>query len=71
MVVRLDLHVHTTFSRDSRLSLEELPTQLGARGLSGAAVTDHNTVRGHSRLRALSERYSHLWFVPGIEVSAR
>jgi len=39
---RFDLHLHTTDSRDSILSPDELLAACRAQGLAGVAVTDHN-----------------------------
>jgi predicted metal-dependent phosphoesterase TrpH len=67
--LRLDLHVHSTYSPDSRLSLDAAVERLGPQGLNGFALTDHNTVAGHATLRAFAERFPQYRFVPGIEVS--
>ncbi|HEV8049802.1 MAG TPA: CehA/McbA family metallohydrolase [Thermoplasmata archaeon] len=69
--LRLDLHLHSTYSPDSRLPLPTAVEQLGAQGLHGFALTDHNTVAGHAALQALSERYPQYRFIPGIEVSTK
>jgi predicted metal-dependent phosphoesterase TrpH len=67
--VRVDLHVHSRWSPDSRSSLDEIVARLPHVGLKGFALTDHNTVDGHPALRALQERYPAYLFLPGIEVS--
>ncbi|MCI4329439.1 MAG: CehA/McbA family metallohydrolase [Thermoplasmata archaeon] len=69
--LHLDLHVHSSYSPDSRLPLEAAVERLGPQGLNGFALTDHNTVAGHGALRALAERYPQYRFVPGIEVSTQ
>ncbi len=68
-LMRFDLHVHSGYSVDSRLTLEEIVEQVTYRGLQGFALTDHNTVAGHAELARLNERYRGYWFVPGVEVS--
>jgi predicted metal-dependent phosphoesterase TrpH len=68
---RLDLHVHSRHSPDSRLSLEEIVGRLSYVGLRGFALTDHNTVKGHATLAELQARYPTYLFVPGVEVSTR
>ncbi|HXQ94446.1 MAG TPA: CehA/McbA family metallohydrolase [Thermoplasmata archaeon] len=68
-VLRLDLHLHSTYSPDSRLRLAEAVERLAPTGLNGFALTDHNTVAGHSSLRALAEQYPQYRFLPGMEVS--
>ncbi|HTT35137.1 MAG TPA: CehA/McbA family metallohydrolase [Thermoplasmata archaeon] len=67
--IRLDLHVHTRFSPDGRIDLDRLVDALGVAGMQGAAVTDHNTVAGHARLRALAKEFPMYRFLPGEEVS--
>jgi predicted metal-dependent phosphoesterase TrpH len=66
---RIDLHVHSAYSPDSRMSLDEIAGRLPYLGLRGFAITDHNTVRGHAALPALRERYPRYLFLPGIEIS--
>ena len=67
--LRIDLHVHSTHSPDSRLPLDSIPDLLGPRALSGFALTDHNTIAGHSRLKELARDYPRYLLVPGVEVS--
>lgn len=70
-VQRIDLHVHSRFSVDSRNRLAAIVEQLGVVGLTGFALTDHNTVAGHLHLKELAARYPRYTFVPGVEVSTR
>jgi predicted metal-dependent phosphoesterase TrpH len=67
--VRLDLHVHSMYSPDSRQSLEAIVGRLSFAGLKGFALTDHNTARGHAALAGLQSRYPAYLFLPGVEVS--
>ncbi|EQD49028.1 PHP domain protein, partial [mine drainage metagenome] len=67
---RLDLHIHSQHSPDSKMRLETIVGQLGRTGLSGFALTDHNSVAGHDELRELQRRNPGYLFVPGVEVSA-
>jgi predicted metal-dependent phosphoesterase TrpH len=67
--VRLDLHVHSVYSPDSRISLEELVGRLPYTGLRGFALTDHNSVRGNAALAVLRKAHPTYVFLPGIEVS--
>ncbi|HTW39918.1 MAG TPA: CehA/McbA family metallohydrolase [Thermoplasmata archaeon] len=68
---RFDLHVHSVYSPDSKLSLEEIVARLSYVGLRGFALTDHNSVRGHAGLADLQARYPAYLFVPGVEISTR
>ncbi len=67
--VRLDLHVHSVHSPDSRLRLTDIANQLPYVGLTGFALTDHNSVAGHPALPELRSKFPGLLVVPGIEVS--
>ena len=68
---RVDLHVHSFHSPDSRTSIETIVERLGVAGLQGVALTDHNTIAGHTKLKELQQRYPKLWLIPGVEVSTR
>ena len=69
--LRLDLHLHSTHSPDSRLDLQAAVDRLGPAGLNGFALTDHNTVDGHRELARLARENPRYWLIPGVEVSAR
>jgi predicted metal-dependent phosphoesterase TrpH len=45
-MLKIDLHVHTVYSADSLITLEELVFWAKRRGLNAVAVTDHNRVEG-------------------------
>jgi predicted metal-dependent phosphoesterase TrpH len=64
--LRIDLHVHSCYSDDSRTTLKELVKYAQRNGLDGVAVTDHDTVRG-ARILA---KQKDLIVIPGIEVSS-
>jgi predicted metal-dependent phosphoesterase TrpH len=69
--IRLDLHVHSRHSPDSRLDIESIVERIALAGLEGFALTDHNTVEGHAELAEVARRYPKFWFLPGVETSAR
>jgi predicted metal-dependent phosphoesterase TrpH len=66
MQVKADLHVHTTYSRDSVVTPKQLVFYAKKRGLTAVAVTDHNTVDG---ARKIAEETDFL-IIPGTEVSS-
>lgn len=72
---RFDLHVHSFFSKDAANSPEALIEAAKARGLSGIAVTDHDTCEAHDYMvREGLENPAGLpvdgfLIVPGVEVS--
>ncbi len=67
--MRLDLHVHSHWSPDSKLTLEAAVDRLGIAGVAGFALTDHNTIAGHRELREIAQRFQMYRFIPGVEVS--
>jgi len=65
MTLKIDLHVHSCYSRDSIITLEKLVFYARRRGLDGVAVTDHDSVQGAIQFA----RQTDLLIIPGIEVS--
>ncbi|MFM8717070.1 MAG: PHP domain-containing protein, partial [Spartobacteria bacterium] len=51
MLHRFDLHTHTFFSKDACNSPEEMIEAARRRGLSGIAITDHDTCEAQEYLR--------------------
>ncbi len=65
--MKIDLHVHSNYSRDSIITLDRLLHFAKQRGLDAVAVTDHDTVQGALEM---VERTDFL-IIPGIEVTSR
>jgi predicted metal-dependent phosphoesterase TrpH len=66
--LRIDLHVHTDRSVDSRISFDEAIRRCKVVGLNGFAVTNHDTVLG---VDGATKKREGLVVIQGIEVSAR
>ena len=72
---RFDLHVHSWFSADAADSPEDLIAAAKRRGLSGIAITDHDSCAAHTYCleRGLSREdglpVEGFLVVPGVEVS--
>jgi len=64
----LDLHTHSKYSMDGNMTIRQISKVVKKMGLGGFALTDHNSVKGHSDLEKLKK--SGLLMVPGIEVSS-
>jgi predicted metal-dependent phosphoesterase TrpH len=69
-IVRIDMHVHSSASPDSRLTLDEAVSQAKRVGLHGLAITDHNLLWG-SPVPGRVVEVSGITILPGIEVSTR
>ncbi|MGD6853124.1 MAG: CehA/McbA family metallohydrolase [Candidatus Bathyarchaeia archaeon] len=67
MLIRADLHVHTTYSSDSLITPKELVYYSKKRGLNAVAVTDHNTLDGAYKI---AEQTPDFLIIPGMEVSS-
>jgi predicted metal-dependent phosphoesterase TrpH len=65
--VKVDLHVHTVYSPDSLITLEELVFYAKKRGLTAVAVTDHNRVEGALKMAGETD----FLIIPGTEVNSR
>ena len=66
--IKLDMHTHTQFSRDSRTSLEAFARRAAEAGLGAVCVSDHDTVAGGLRLASLDVPFR---VIPGEEVTTR
>lgn len=52
--MKVDMHVHTCYSKDATLSLETIMESCERRGLDGVAITDHNTIAGALALKEIA-----------------
>ena len=66
--LRVDMHMHTEYSPDSRTSLRIFAEAAAAEGLDVVCVTDHDTVEGALRLREMDGPFR---VVVGEEVNTR
>lgn len=53
-VIRLDLHNHTHYSRDSILTPRQFVERARRRGMDCVALTDHNTIRGAAAVQRIA-----------------
>jgi predicted metal-dependent phosphoesterase TrpH len=51
--VRLDMHMHTEYSRDSRVALADFAELARNAQLGAVCITDHDTIEGGLRLREM------------------
>jgi predicted metal-dependent phosphoesterase TrpH len=52
--VRLDMHMHTEYSRDSRVALADFAELARKAELGAVCITDHDTIEGGLRLREMN-----------------
>ena len=64
--LKIDLHVHTNYSCDSTITLNQVVEYSQMRGLDGVAITDHDVATGALEL---VERATKLVVIPGVEVT--
>lgn len=68
MQLKIDLHIHTIFSEDSRITFEAAVTQCQKHGLDGFAVCDHDN---YTEIPYRLGEDNGLLILRAIEVSAR
>jgi predicted metal-dependent phosphoesterase TrpH len=53
-LLRIDLHIHTRYSRDSNTSLKSIIRRCQKIGLGAVAITDHNTIAGALEMKRIA-----------------
>jgi predicted metal-dependent phosphoesterase TrpH len=66
MQIRADLHVHTTYSKDSLITSKDLVYYAKRSGLNAVAVTDHNYLEGAFKIA----KEMDFLIIPGMEISS-
>jgi len=66
--IKLDMHTHTQYSRDSRSGLDAFARRSAEAGLGAVCVTDHDTAAGGLRLAHMDVPFT---VIPGEEVTTR
>ena len=67
--MKLDLHVHTSYSQDGKDTPEVIIKYAKKIGLKGIAITDHNEING--ALKAPKLTSDDFIVIPGIEISSK
>lgn len=65
MRLRIDLHVHTSHSKDATTTIKDLVLYSKRRGLDGVAITDHDTTYSPEE----NSEAEGLILIPGVEVT--
>ncbi len=66
-LIKLDLHVHTVYSKDALIKPSELILELKRKKMHGCAVCDHNSLKAFSMLKKKAEG-ENLLIIPGVEL---
>ncbi len=66
-LIKLDLHVHTVYSKDALIKPSELILELKRKKMDGCAVCDHNSLKAYSLLKKKTEG-ENLLIIPGMEL---
>lgn len=66
-ILRLDLHVHTIYSKDSLIQPQDLIKQAEKRNLDGLAICDHDTLKGWNIIKKSFKKEEFL-LIPGMEI---
>jgi len=67
-MLKADLHIHTSCSKDGESSVAQVLAAAAAAGMDVIAITDHDTMDGYQIAREIS---SEILVIPGVEVSTR
>ena len=65
--IKLDLHIHTSYSGDSLINPRDIINYVKLKGLDGFAITDHQTLRAFKVLKEIGSN-KDLIIIPGMEI---
>ncbi len=68
--MKIDIHVHSSYSSDGSASPEEILRHAKKLGLHGVAITDHNEIKGSLKLWKENKGREDFVVLPGMEVSS-
>lgn len=52
MHIKLDMHLHSEYSHDGSVCIEEIVALAKAKGMNALAITDHNCIQSYQKARA-------------------
>lgn len=65
--LKLDLHVHSVYSDDSSVTLEDIIQFSKKKDLDGVAVCDHDSLKGYEKLKPKAQE-NNLIVIPAMEI---
>ncbi|MFA5381546.1 MAG: PHP domain-containing protein [Candidatus Micrarchaeia archaeon] len=66
-MIKLDLHIHTIYSKDSLNSLEDIIKTCEEKNII-PAITDHDSIKAVEKIK---QKYPNFRFIPGIEIKTK
>jgi hypothetical protein len=64
----IDLHIHSSFSEDGDLSVEEIFQMAAGRSICAISITDHDSIKSIYAAKSIRGNYS-IEYVPGVEIT--
>jgi 3',5'-nucleoside bisphosphate phosphatase len=65
---KIDLHIHSNFSEDADLSIDEIFNLAQESSISAISITDHDSIESIDKAKIISKNYS-LEYITGVEIS--
>ena len=64
----IDLHIHSNFSEDADLSVEEIFKHAKELSISAISITDHDSIESIDVARSIFKKYN-IEYIPGVEIT--
>ncbi|MEM2193793.1 MAG: PHP domain-containing protein [Candidatus Methanomethylicia archaeon] len=66
--LKADLHIHSIYSEDSSLTIEQIITTCRRQSFDIISITDHNTFEGALKASSYAKNYNDITILIGIEI---
>lgn len=70
-MLKMDSHIHSEYSPDSKSKIEDIFKIAKSRNIDIIAISDHNTVEGSKVAQKLTKNDEELFVMPSIEISSQ
>ncbi len=67
---KMDSHIHSEYSPDSKSKLEDIIRQAKSRNIDIIAISDHNTIEGSKSACKITKKDDDILAIPSIEISS-
>ena len=68
MIKIIDLHIHSNFSEDADLSVDEIFRLASNSTLSAISITDHDSINSIGEAKKIKKKYN-IEYIPGVEIT--